>query len=162
VFIGDLQIVLCRDRRAVSNPLANTHFDHHSQVRERDIIGCVVRRESDTLGVRLGTTGGGAITVSAGGNIALGALTAGNALGAVTVTSTFGGILFSNPSTPTNPNVIASSTTLSIHTQPVASNQSVALAQLHATQVIAGAWFTVLVAIGPVVVLVTRVPLTGL
>ena len=46
------------------------------------------------------TTGGGNITVSAGGNIAVGTLTAGRtgSLGTVSVTSTNGAILFSNAS----------------------------------------------------------------
>jgi hypothetical protein len=85
------------------------------------------------------TTGGGNITVSAGGNIAVGTLTAGEpgSLGTISVTSTHGAILVSTASTPTNPNFTASSTTLREHTQPVPSTQSVALAQLHATEVIA-------------------------
>ena len=86
------------------------------------------------------TTGGGNITVSAGGNIAVGRLTAGNgSLGTISVTSTHGAILFSSASTPTTPNITASSTTLTEHTQLVPSTQSLALAQLHATEVIAAA-----------------------
>jgi len=84
-------------------------------------------------------TSGGAITVSAGGNVALGTLTAGNAQGPVSVTSTQGAILFSSASTPAAPNISASTTTLSQHIQTVPSVQSLALAQLHATQVIAAA-----------------------
>jgi hypothetical protein len=88
------------------------------------------------------TTGGGTITVTAGGNIAVGTLAAGKTggtLGTVSVTSANGAILFGTASTPTTPNVIASSTTLNEHTQPVPTTQSVALAELHATQVIAAA-----------------------
>ena len=83
------------------------------------------------------TTGGGAITVSAGGNISVGTLTAGT--GKVAVTSVLGAILFSTASTPATPNITASSTTLIQHIQPVASTQSAALAELKATQVIAAA-----------------------
>ncbi len=84
------------------------------------------------------TTGGGNITVSAGGNVAVGALTAGKigSLGKVSVTSTNGGILFSSA---TNPTVTASSTTLILAAQPASSPQSVALAQLQAVEVIAAA-----------------------
>jgi hypothetical protein len=84
------------------------------------------------------TTGGGNITVSAGGNIAVGTLTAGETepLGAVSVTSANGAILFS---TATTPAVTASSTTLTEAAQPVSSAQSAALAELNATEVIAAA-----------------------
>ena len=54
----------------------------------------------------------------------------------ISVTSANGGILFNNAATP---NVSASSTTLTEAAQPVSSAQSVALAQLHATEVIAAA-----------------------
>jgi len=84
------------------------------------------------------TTGGGNITVSAGGNIAVGTLTAGNpgSLGTISVTSANGAILFSNATTPT---VTASSTTLTLAAQPASSPQSVALAELKAAEVIAAA-----------------------
>ena len=84
------------------------------------------------------TTGGGNITVSAGGNVAVGTLTAGRtgSLGTVSVTSANGNILFSNATTPT---VTASSTTLTLAAQPASSPESVALAQLHAAEVIAAA-----------------------
>jgi hypothetical protein len=87
------------------------------------------------------TTGGGAITVSAGGNIGVGTLTAGTGAPGTTVsvTSVLGAILFSTASTPTTPNVTAGSTALMQHTQRVPSTQSVALAELKATQVIAAA-----------------------
>ena len=85
------------------------------------------------------TTGGGNITVSAGGNIAVGTLTAGKtagSLGAVSVTSANGAILFSNATIPT---ITAGSTTLTEAAQPVSLAQSAALAELNAAEVIAAA-----------------------
>ena len=87
------------------------------------------------------TTGGGSILVSAGGNIAIGTLTAGvpnfpASFGTISVTSTFGGILLNNATTP---NAYASKMTLTEATQPVSSPQSLALAELNATEVIAAA-----------------------
>ena len=100
----------------------------------------VEARTSTTDVAALGnlTTGGGNITVSAGGNVAVGTLTAGRtgSLGTVSVTSANGNILFSNATTPT---VTASSTTLTSAAQPASSPESVALAQLHAAEVIAAA-----------------------
>ena len=100
----------------------------------------VEARTSTTDVAALGnlTTGGGNITVSAGGNVAVGTLTAGRtgSLGTVSVTSANGNILFSNATTPT---VTASSTTLTSAAQPASSPESGALAQLHAAEVIAAA-----------------------
>ena len=87
------------------------------------------------------TTGGSSIIVSAGGNIAIGTLTAGipgfpASFGTISVTSTFGGILLNNGTTP---NATASKMTLTEATQPVSSAQSAALAELNAIEVIAAA-----------------------
>ena len=84
------------------------------------------------------TTAGGAITINTGGNIAIGTLTAGKtgSLGAIAVTSTTGLILFNNASSP---NLTGSPITLSVGAQPTTSGQSVALAQLNVTEVVAGA-----------------------
>ena len=85
-------------------------------------------------------TGGGNITVSAGGNIAVGTLTAGNgSVGTVSVMAGLSGngaILFSNAAIP---NVTAHTTNLQDGYQPVSTNQSAALAELNATEVIAAA-----------------------
>ena len=84
------------------------------------------------------TTAGSSITISAGSNIAIGTLAAGKSpsLGAIAVTSTSGFILSNNASTP---NLTGSSIVLSQGSQPTSSNQSSALAQINATQVVAAA-----------------------
>jgi hypothetical protein len=83
------------------------------------------------------TTGGGSIAITADGNIAIGSLTAGKSgLGAINVTSSAGFILFNNAS---NANLTGSPVTLTAGTQPVASGQGAALAQINALVVAAGA-----------------------
>jgi hypothetical protein len=78
-------------------------------------------------------TTGGNITISAGGNIAVGTLSAGS--GTVSVTSPHGAI-FSNGTTL---GVTASALALTEAAQPTGSTQAIGLAQLNATEAIAAA-----------------------